>query len=617
MAQSAPIPQASNPLPTNTWAQDSDSLVLEIAWEAVNQVGGIYTVLRSKAPTFSEDMEDRYCLVGPYVHPNVTSEFEPITDEVGNPYAKAAEALRNQGIEAHYGRWLVTGRPQAVLINPYSVFGKLGEIKYFFHENHHISTPDDELINQVMAFGEVVKLFLEELAREEASNRQIVAHFHEWMAATPIPQIRQQHIPITTIFTTHATLLGRYLAMNSPNFYDHLEYMDWEKEANHFNIECQVKIERAAAHGCQVFTTVSEVTARECIFLLGRKPDLITPNGINIERFEALHTVQNLHQDFKDVIHEFVMAHFFPSYPINLDRTLYFFTSGRYEYRNKGFDLTIEALARLNHMLKEAGSDITVIMFFITKQPYHSINPKVLQSFAMKEELRKTVESIEKEIGNRLFYEAASLPDTKLPSLNEYVEDYLRLRFRRTLQSWKTKDLPLVVTHNLVNENDGIINFLRSSNLVNHKDDRVKVVYHPDFISPTNPLFGIDYGDFVRGTHLGLFPSYYEPWGYTPLECAARGVPAVTSDYSGFGDYVMRHHPDHDDMGLYVISRTGKTFDQAAQTLAETLFEFCQLSRRERIAQRNSVEEFSVGFDWTQLGAYYYQAYEIACERHP
>ena len=616
MAQSAPIPQPSQgSIDYQQWIKDDQSLVMEIAWEVVNQVGGIYTVLRSKAPTVAKQLGDRYCLIGPYIHPNVESEFEPIED-LSSPYYKAVASLREEGIEAYYGRWLVTGRPQVVLINPYSVFERLGEIKYFLFENHHISTPDDELINQVVAFGEVVKLFLSRLARQQAGDKQLLAHFHEWMAGTPIPQIRREHIPVSMIFTTHATLLGRYLAMNSPNFYDHLDFMDWEQEAKHFNIECQAKIERSAAHGCHVFTTVSEVTARECVFLLGRKPDLITPNGINIERFEALHTVQNLHQDFKDVIHEFVMAHFFPSYHIDLDKTLYFFTSGRYEYRNKGFDLTIEALARLNHKLQEAGSDITVIMFFITKQPYHSINPRVLQSFAMKEELRKTVDTIKNQVGHRLFHDVATLSDTKLPSLNEYVDDYLRLKFRRTMQSWKTKELPPIVTHNLVDENDGIINFLRSTKLVNHEHDRVKVVYHPDFINATNPLFGIDYGEFVRGTHLGLFPSYYEPWGYTPLECAARGVPAVTSDFSGFGDYVMRQFPQHDSKGVYVVPRSGKTFDQAASDLADSLFRFCMQSRRDRINERNRVEEFSVNFDWKHLATYYYQAYKQAAERH-
>jgi len=615
MAQSPPATEPIQPTSqAMQWPDDSNSLVMEIAWEVVNQVGGIYTVLRSKAPTVAAALNDRYCLVGPYVHPNVDSEFEPIENS-DSPFAKAVEALKAEGVEAYYGRWLVTGRPQVVLINPFSIFHRLGEVKYFLYENHHISTPDDDLLNQVVAFGEVIKMFLGHMARAEAENRRLIAHFHEWMAGTPIPEIRRSHMPISMVFTTHATMLGRYLAMNSPNFYDHLDFLKWEEEAKNFNIECQAKIERAAAHGAQVFTTVSEVTARECIFLLGRKPDLITPNGINIERFEALHTVQNLHQEYKDVIHEFVMSHFFPSYPINLDKVLYFFTSGRYEYRNKGFDVTIEALARLNYLLKQAGSEITVVMFFITKQPFHSLNPQVLQNFAMKEELRKTVNTIKDQIGNRLLNDAASLSDTKLPSLNEYVDDYLRLKFRRTMQSWKTKELPMIVTHNLVNDNDGIINFLRSSNLVNHQDDKVKVVYHPDFINATNPLFGIDYGDFVRGTHLGLFPSYYEPWGYTPLECAARGVPAVTSDFSGFGDYVNRKYPDHEDKGIYVNSRTGKTFDQVAEELAQSLFHFCMQSRRDRIAQRNKVEEFATEFDWSSLSEYYYQAYSIAENR--
>jgi hypothetical protein len=176
------------------------------------------------------------------------------------------------------------------------------------------------------------------------------------------------------VFTTHATLLGRYLAMNDPWFYDHLPFVDWAADAKRFNIEAPVKLERAAAHGAHVMTTVSQITASECEHLLGRKVDLTLPNGLNIERFVAMHEFQNMHREFKERIHHFVMGHFFSSYNFDLDRTLYFFTSGRYEYRNKGFDLTVEALAQLNYRLRATQSDRTVVVFFITKRPYRSIS---------------------------------------------------------------------------------------------------------------------------------------------------------------------------------------------------------------------------------------------------
>ncbi len=590
-----------------------ETVLLEIAWEVMNQVGGIYTVIRSKAPTVSEKWDDNYCLIGPYDHKQVVAEFEPITDQK-DAFTMAVAKLREIGLEVHYGYWLVTGKPKAVLFDLNSIRHKLGEIKYYLWENHGISTTNDEpLLNDVLAFGEMIRLFITELRNFE--DRDIIAHFHEWMAGTAIPALRKDLVNVKTVFTTHATLLGRYLAMNDPLFYDHLAFHDWQKEATHFNIEAQVNIERAAAHGAHVFTTVSEVTAEECRYLIGREPDFILPNGINKERFEALHEFQNLHQKYKKEIHEFTIGHFFQSYTFDLDKTIYFFTSGRYEYRNKGYDLTLEALARLNHRLKEDGSDMTIVMFFVTKRPYQSINPEALQSRAVMEELRQTVDAIKQQIGDALFFEAARTTDFKLPQLNDYIDDYWKLRYRRTIQSWKSDKLPSVVTHNLIDDNeDEVLNFLRGSNLVNHAEDRVKVVYHPDFINYTNPLFGMDYGQFVRGCHMGIFPSYYEPWGYTPLECIASGVPTITSDLAGFGDFVKQNINEKNHSGTYIVNRKGKSFAESAHELYLQMYRFLQLSRRERITLRNRVEASSVQFDWQYLLKYYEEAYLKALE---
>ncbi|HXA00618.1 MAG TPA: glycosyltransferase, partial [Cytophagaceae bacterium] len=313
---------------------------------------------------------------------------------------------------------------------------------------------------------------------------------------------------------------------------------------------------------------------------------------------------------------QFVMGHFFHSYSFDLDKTIYLFTSGRYEYKNKGFDITLEALARLNWRMRQENIDTTVVMFFITKQPFQSMNPKVLQSRAVMEEIRQTCDAIEKQVGERLFYAAASSSENKIPALNDFIDDYWKLRLRRTIQSWKSNELPIVVTHNLYHDDkDEILNFLRTANLVNNWYDKVKVVYHPDFISPTNPLFGMEYGQFVRGCHLGVFPSYYEPWGYTPLECLASGVPAVTSDLSGFGDYVIKNIPEQEEKGIYVVTRRDRSFDDAANQLTNQLFSFVKMNRRDRITQRNRVESASELFDWKKLGTYYDKAYNIAIER--
>lgn len=597
----------------NIRVADQEVLVVESAWEVCNQVGGIYTVIRSKAPAMMKTHGGNYCLVGPYVNKSIMAELEPLTDS-NDIFGQAAANLRKKGYDVHYAEWLITGKPRVVLLNPNVIEVKtMNVIKYLLWKNHAISTPSGhKLIDQVIGLAFLTKLFFDELVKLAGSQKKIIGHFHEWMAGLPILDIRKEKMNVKTVFTTHATQLGRHLAINSPLFYAHLPFFRWEDEAKKFGVETEAAIEYGCAQKCNVMTTVSDVTARECKHLLRRNPDVILPNGLNIQRFEALHEFQNLHAIYKEQIHQFVMGHFFSSYSFDLDKTMYFFTSGRYEYKNKGFDLTLEALVHLNHQLRQEQADMTVVMFFVTKRDFTSIRPEALQSRAMMEEIRQTCEAIEKQVGKRLFFESTVRQDHRLPQLNDFVDEYWKLRYRRTIQSWKSNRLPLPITHRLVNEEqDDIVQFITRRNMINRVEDKVKIVYHPDFINSTNPLFGMDYSQFVRGCHLGIFPSYYEPWGYTPLECMASGVPAVTSDLSGFGDYLLRNMPDHEKGGMFVVERGKRTFDWSAKQLATFLYKFLKQDRRSRITQRNNVESYSSAFDWENLIRHYNEAYKL------
>ncbi|MGI9543538.1 MAG: glycosyltransferase [Cyclobacteriaceae bacterium] len=588
--------------------------LVEVAWEVCNQVGGIYTVIRSKAAEMVSQFGADYCLVGPYIHSEVMAEFEPVEDS-DDIFAVATAHMVKEGFEVYYGRWLVAGRPKVVLLNPACVKNKLAEIKYFIWENHQISLPEQNaLIDEVVAFGHLIKVFLTHLdkANKKKSKLSLVAHFHEWMAGTPVADIKKNLKNVKTVFTTHATILGRYLAMNSPDFYNHMPFFDWEVEAKRFGIDAEVRFERIAAHAADVFTTVSKVTAKECEHLVGRKPDQILPNGLSIRKFEIRHEIQNLHQQYKEEIHEFVMGHFFQSYSFNLDRTLYFFTSGRYEFRNKGFDLTLSALKKLNAKMKAEKVDMTVVTFIVTNRPCYSINPETLQSRGVMEEIRQTCDAIIKQVRDKLFYSTAASADYRLPPLNDFVDDYWRLRLRRSVQSWKNHELPKVVTHDLKEqEQDEVLQSFQKLGMINKPQDPVKVVYHPEFIAPTNPLFGIEYSQFVRGCHLGIFPSYYEPWGYTPLECIASGVPAVTSDLCGFGDFVLRNLPNHETAGIHVVRRGQQSDELASDQLADYLYDMVTSSRRERIAQRHEVERIAENFSWRHLIRHYLEAYQV------
>lgn len=604
-------------VPTYKQPDDLSKVFLgECSWEVCNQLGGIYTVIRSKIPEMSRQWEDRYCLVGPLVGQNVSAEVDPLEEPVG-PVGEAVKKLREEGIHVIHGIWLVTGRPQVVLIDVFKSLEDIESIRKTFEDPYEISIHDDELQKQVMAFAHVTEKFYTYLAKALGKKIKLIAHFHEWMSALPILALKHKNLPIKTVFTTHATALGRYLAMNDADFYNKLTKYNWEDEANRFGIYPIAQIERLCARDADVFTTVSEVTARECKAFYGKQPPVITPNGLNVERFVAYHEVQNLHQEYKDEINEFVMGHFFHSSPFDLDNTLYFFTSGRYEYRNKGYDLTLQALTLLNERLKEEKVDKTVVMFFITKRPAWSINPVVMQQRGVMEEIRSVCQAIEQQVGARLFYAAASeKEDFRLPDLNELVDDYWKLRFRRILQSWKSDQWPIVVTHNLKDDSgDDILNYVRSAPLVNGPEDKVKIVYHPDFIDSSNPLFGIDYHEFIRGCHLGIFPSYYEPWGYTPLECLAHGVPAITSDLTGFGDYMGKNFKEHEHSGGYLLRRYKLKSELVVKELAEMMYEFTLMTRRQRMLNRNRAEDLAEYFDWSRLCEHYNTAYQKAIKK--
>jgi glycogen(starch) synthase len=589
-------------------------LLFEIGWEVCWQLGGIYTVLRSKADCMIDRWDDRYCLIGPYNPATAPLEFEERPTE--GLIRETLDRLKAQGIPCHFGRWLIPGRPRVILLDYRARYRDLDHDKYLMWKDHGISIASNEgEINEVVAFGFTVAEFFRQLS-EVAAGRTILAHFHEWMAGVAIPRIAHNQLPIVTLFTTHATLLGRYMAGDSPRFYEHLPFINADEQAGKYQIWPKFAIERAAAHACTVFTTVSEVTAFEAERLLGRRPDAILPNGLNIQRFAALHEFQNLHRQYKERIHEFVMGHFFPSYTFDLNNTLYFFTSGRYEYTNKGIDLFIEALHRLNQRMKTLPAMLprpTIIAFIITRAATRSINVGVLQNQSMFDELHSTCGELAAEMGRRLFSSAAT---GRIPTFPELLPDDAQVRLKRAIHAWRTRRQPTIVTHDLVDdESDPTLRHIRYRGLFNAEDDPVKIVFHPEFVTATSPLISLDYPQFVRGCNLGVFPSYYEPWGYTPMESIAMGIPAVTTDLSGFGAYVERHIPNASEHGVLVLNRRSQGFDQSADDLADYLFDFVRQNRRQRIEQRNRTERLGERFDWSQLIHHYHEAHDLAMER--
>jgi glycogen(starch) synthase len=599
----------------------SDALLIEIAWEVCNQVGGIYQVVRSKAPLMVNRWHDRYCLIGPYIERKAQLEFEPApTNEW---FARVVAALEREGVIAHHGLWLIPGRPRVLLLEHRRLADGIGGFRQALSTELQTEVRAGEsVVDEAILFGEAVRRALsvmtEALGRGRSGVadiplRRVLAHFHEWQGAVALPFLRRRHPDVATVFTTHATQLGRYIASSEPDFYDKLSRIDADIAAAHYNVSVQHGVERACARDAHVFTTVSQITAEECTALLGRAPDLTTPNGLDVSRFNVGHDFQTFHADFKQRLHTFTMGYFFPYSRFDLDRTLYMFTSGRFEPRNKGFDLCLEAMARLNAQLKLLRLNVTIVFFIIASRPTRSIHPLVLEKRGVLNELRDVCENVLERVGDALFQRAACGDALELDDL---VEEYWQLRYRRTQAAFRMNTPPPIVTHILEDDQtDPVLVQLRALKLFNQADDPVKIVYHPEFITPVSPLWGVEYEQFVRGCHLGLFPSAYEPWGYTPLECMALGTPAISSDLAGFGRYVEETLPDHDQWGLWVLQRRGRTFDEAADDLARRVFEYCTLSRRDRVALRNEVEKRSWDFDWSRLGIAYHRAHDLALER--
>ncbi|CAG2179198.1 unnamed protein product, partial [Oppiella nova] len=387
-------------------------------------------------------------------------------------------------------------------------------------------------------------------------------------------------------------------------------------EAGERQIYHRYCLERAAVHSAHVFTTVSDITALEAEHLLKRKACIVTPNGLNVKSSVASHEFQNLHTMAKEKIHDFVRGHFFGHYDFDLNKTLYFFISGRYEFGNKGVDIFIESLARLNHYLKVADSDMTVVAFFIFPAHTNSLNIDSLRGQAVAKQLRETIADVQTRVGKRMFEKCLS---GRVPELSELIKPQDIVKLKRCVYASQRSSLPPVSTHNMVDDSaDPVLSHIRRTKLFNDRSDRVKVIFHAEFLSSTSPLFAIEYEEFVRGCNLGVFPSYYEPWGYTPAECTVMGIPSVTTNLSGFGCFMAEHVADPISYGIYIVDRRFKSCEESIQELAQYMYDFTTLSHRQRVIQRNRTERLNDLLDWKNLSAYYRVARGLAFHRlHP
>lgn len=307
---------------------------------------------------------------------------------------------------------MVDGNPQIILFDISSAAWKLDKYKQDLWEQASIGIPHlDVESNDAVILGFMISDFLAEFVecvkRYTNDNGygppRVVAQFHEWQAGVGLIALRTRGVECATVFTTHATLLGRYLCAGNTDFYNNLDKFPVDEEAGKRQIYHRYCIERAATHLAHIFTTVSEITGYEAEHLLKRKPDIITPNGLNVKKFSAIHEFQNLHALAKEKIHEFTRGHFYGHFNFDLDKTLYLFIAGRYEFGNKGADVFIESLARLNHYLKNQLPDVTVVAFLIFPAKTNNFNVESLRGHAVTKQLRDTINKVQQDIGTRMF----------------------------------------------------------------------------------------------------------------------------------------------------------------------------------------------------------------------
>lgn len=576
--------------------------VFEVSWEVCNKVGGIYTVIQSKAE-YVKHYFDEYYFIGPYF-PDKLVDFEEQVPS--NELKEIFEILKAKDILCHYGAWTTT-HTHCILIDFSEFMKNKNKIKGDLWQDYKIdSLSAGQDFDEPVVWATAVGMLLEEISNKW-QNKQIIMHFHEWLSGAALLYLKKRNVKGATVFTTHATILGRAIADANKPLYSILKIIDAEKEAYKYNINAKHQTEKATALNADVFTTVSKITALETEYLLKRKADLILINGVNFSEFPDLEMIPQSHKSNKEKIKEFLSAYFFPYYAFDLENCLFYFISGRYEFHNKGIDIFIEGLKRLNERLKKEKSKKRVVVFFFIPVAIKSKNIEILENRALFERLEKFIDDNLPEIRKNILYTAVSgaLFNEKMFS-ETFVTEIKKLVF-----SLKKKGLPPITVYELADkQNDPILNSLENAGLTNKEEDRVKVIYYGSYLSLSDGLLGLDYYSAIWGCHLGVFPSYYEPWGYTPIESASHGVPSITTDLSGFGKFVEENLNSKE--GIFVLKRENKSDEQAINELADYLYWYTNLGKEERINNKIVAENFVLRLSWENLISNYIKAYELA-----
>ena len=585
-------------------------VLFEVSWEVCNKVGGIYTVVKSKAARMVEVYNDGYFLIGPYFAPKTIGQFQ---EEMPRESFKAPfEEMRGLGIICHYGKWLIEGTPSVILIDFVNYKNKVNEIKRKLWDWCKIDSlrapPDyDEPVVWAYAAG----ILIEKLSGCY-KDQKIVAHFHEWLSGAGLIYLKKNNTKAAAVFTTHATMLGRTLASANIDIYNVWQSINPEQEAYKYGIEAKHLVEKNSAALADAFTTVSEITGMEASYFLRKKPDVLLPNGLDISKFPSFEEIILKHRLQRDRIREFMLFYFFPYHTFDPKETLIYFLAGRYEFHDKGIDIYIKALGKLNEKLKQEKSKKTIIAFIWVPANFRNIRPELLENKTLYQDIKDALEEVHDDVDKNIVY--AFVSDKKITKESLFDDEFLtemKIRIARLVKNGN----PPLLTHDLYDENDTILNAIKFAKLKNDREDKVKIIYYPIYLSGADGLLNLSYYESMQGSHLGIFPSYYEPWGYTPLEAGALGVSSVTTDLAGFGRYFCNECSQSDTPGIFVLKRMNKNDDDVVSQLVDVMFKFANLPNEDRTANKIQARKVASMADWKSFVGNYIQAHNLAAEK--
>lgn len=587
-------------------------MLFEMSWEVCNKVGGIFTVLSSKARQMKCYYNDGYFLIGPYIADSARSSFkeEPVPEIYKDSYLR----LKEKGIVIHYGSWLIEGEPKVILIDYRNYWSAVNDIKREIWESFSLdslNSPYD--FNEPVLWSWAAGMLLENISNVH-QRKKIVLHAHEWLSGAAILYIKKYKINIGTVFTTHATTLGRTLAGHGNDLYSIIDKINPKDESYKYGVSAKHGLEKITAHVSDVFSTVSQITSLESKYVLEKEADVLLPNGLDMSKFQSFEELTMKHNTYRTKLREFVLYYFFPYYNLDLKNSLFFFTASRYEFHNKGLDIFIEALGKLNDRMKKENFKKTIITFFWIPASIDGIRQDLIAARESFQDIKDLLEENEEEIRENLLYTICSEKDINESNV---IGGNSNFELKKKVMQLKSKSgqAPFS-THEIIDaDNDPIIKAFKQNGLFNREEDKVKVIFYPIYLSGADGLSDLDYYQCIQASHLGVFPSYYEPWGYTPLETAALGVSSLTSNLSGFGRYFYDILKDKELPGIFILDIEKQKKEEMMNNFIEILHKFANLDKRRRIDNKIQAREVAFMADWKNFAENYIDAHNLAIDK--